>query len=72
MYQSSVKASEAISTLEDCDQEIRNVGRQSMHYMSFAMLVNKSLKLLRKNQDEEDQCEDGLVADFLDGRQHTQ
>jgi hypothetical protein len=50
VYRFLVKASEAISSLEHCDQEIRNVGRQSMHHMSFTMLVSKSLKLLRKTK----------------------
>ena len=50
IYACLVKASELISMSELCDQELRNVGRQSMHHMSFTMLVSKSLKLLCKAQ----------------------
>ena len=52
MHESLVKASEAINTSEHCDQEVRNVRRQSKHHVSFSMLVSKCLKLLRKAKEK--------------------
>ena len=48
LYDSLVKASVAISKVEHCDEELRNVGRKNMHHSNFTVLVSKSLKLLRK------------------------